>query len=52
MATLKVCCDGVVDAGVVRDDTPDLMVKPMPVILPATSGGSLRLVITDLGAAP
>lgn len=34
VATSKACCDGVVDAGVVRDDTPDLMDKPMPVIAP------------------
>ena len=25
-------CDGLVDAGIVPDDTPDLMVKHMPVI--------------------
>ncbi|WP_179580575.1 hypothetical protein [Glaciibacter psychrotolerans] len=30
--TLKAMCDGLVDAGVVTDDTPDLMVKVMPVI--------------------
>lgn len=30
--TLKACCDGIVDAGVVRDDTPDLMGKTMPII--------------------
>ena len=30
--TLKAMCDGLVDAGVVTDDTPDLMVKDMPVI--------------------
>lgn len=30
--TLKAMCDGLVDAGVVTDDTPDLMVKHMPVI--------------------
>lgn len=28
--TLKAMCDGLVDAGVVVDDTPDLMVKHMP----------------------
>jgi Holliday junction resolvase RusA-like endonuclease len=31
--TLKAMCDGLVDAGVVRDDTPDLMDKLMPVIV-------------------
>lgn len=30
--TLKAMCDGLVDAGVVEDDTPDLMEKVMPVI--------------------
>ena len=30
--TLKAMCDGIVDAGVVPDDTPDLMDKLMPVI--------------------
>lgn len=30
--TLKALCDGLVDAGIVPDDTPDLMVKHMPVI--------------------
>lgn len=31
--TLKAMCDGLVDAGVVEDDTPDLMVKLMPEIV-------------------
>ena len=30
--TLKALCDGLVDAGLVPDDTPDLMHKRMPVI--------------------
>lgn len=30
--TLKALCDGIVDAGVVRDDTPEFMHKVMPVI--------------------
>lgn len=30
--TLKALCDGLVDAGVVPDDTPAFMVKNMPVI--------------------
>lgn len=30
--TLKALCDGMVDAGVVPDDTPQFMVKHMPVI--------------------
>jgi crossover junction endodeoxyribonuclease RusA len=31
---LKPICDGIVDAGVVPDDTPEFMVKEMPVIHP------------------
>ncbi|MER7078151.1 MULTISPECIES: hypothetical protein [Bacteria] len=31
--TLKACCDGLVDAGVVADDTPELMTKHMPEIV-------------------
>ena len=31
--TLKAMCDGLVDAGVVPDDTPQLMHKVMPVIV-------------------
>lgn len=30
--TLKACCDGLVDAGVVVDDDPARMVKDMPVL--------------------
>jgi Holliday junction resolvase RusA-like endonuclease len=30
--TLKALCDGLVDAGIVPDDTPEYMVKHMPVI--------------------
>lgn len=32
VGTLKPCCDGLVDAGLVKDDTPEFMVKEMPVI--------------------
>lgn len=32
VATLKALCDGLVDAGVVPDDTHEYMVKHMPVI--------------------
>lgn len=31
--TLKAACDGLVDAGIVTDDTPNLMDKLMPVIV-------------------
>lgn len=46
----KACCDGVVDAGVVRDDTPDLMVKPQSLICDPERGGRLWLVVTDLSS--
>lgn len=32
VSTLKAACDGLVDAGIVPDDTPGLMAKLMPVI--------------------
>lgn len=32
VTTLKAMCDGLVDAGIVPDDTPDYMAKLMPVI--------------------
>lgn len=31
--TLKALCDGVVDAGIVKDDTPEFMEKLMPAIV-------------------
>lgn len=31
--TLKACCDGLVDAGLVPDDTPEFMDKPQPQIV-------------------
>ena len=48
MPVLKAACDGLVDAGLVADDTPDLMSKLMPVIHPAEKGlpGALWLTIT------
>lgn len=51
VGTLKALCDGLVDAWVVPDDTPDLMVKPMPVIGPVTKGGQLTLTVTELSPA-
>ena len=48
---LKVACDAIVDAGVVTDDTPDLMVKHMPVIGPVVKGGRLTLTVTEVGGA-
>ncbi|QXU56284.1 hypothetical protein [Rhodococcus sp. LW-XY12] len=48
MPVLKAACDGLVDAGLVADDTPDQMTKQMPVIHPAEKGrdGALWLTIT------
>jgi crossover junction endodeoxyribonuclease RusA len=48
MPVLKACADGIVDARVVPDDTPQYMTKRMPVIHPAEKGqpGSLWLTIT------
>lgn len=43
--TLKALCDGLVDAGVVHDDTPDLMDKRMPRII-HTPDQPARLVLT------
>lgn len=34
VATLKAACDGLSDYGLVEDDTPEYMSKPMPVIDP------------------
>jgi len=45
--TLKAACDGIVDAGVVPDDTPDLMGKTMPTIVQAEKAG-LFLTIREL----
>ncbi|GGM65071.1 hypothetical protein GCM10012275_39520 [Longimycelium tulufanense] len=46
--TLKACADGLVDARVVADDTPDLMVKHMPEITHGHRAG-LALVVEPLG---
>lgn len=40
----KALCDGIVDAGIVPDDTPAYMVRSMPVI--AAPDGDPRLVLT------
>lgn len=48
LPVLKAACDGLVDADLVPDDTPQYMAKLMPVIHPAEKGqpGSLWLTIT------
>jgi hypothetical protein len=48
--TLKAMCDGLVDAGVVSDDTPDLMVKRMPEIRMGTRA-HMVLIVTPLEKA-
>ena len=45
---LKACCDGLVDARVVPDDTPELMRKHMPVIdAPNRADPHLYLVVRE-----
>lgn len=47
--TLKALCDGIVDAGVVPDDTPEFMVKTMPEIrLDRTVQPHLELIVEVL----
>lgn len=51
-ATLKPCEDGLVDAGVVPDDTAEYVEPTMPTIDPPTGKGSLGrlyLIVRDLG---
>ena len=43
---LKALCDGLVDAKVVPDDTPDLMTKTMPTIHPVDGKPAMWLTIT------
>lgn len=43
-------CDGLVDAGVVPDDSPEYMRKAMPRIAAPEYPGRLWLVVTELGA--
>lgn len=48
VATLKPCEDGIVDAGVVPDDTAEFVVPTMPVIDPPTgTQGRLYLLIRE-----
>ena len=43
--TLKAICDGLVDAGLVPDDTPEFMDKPQPIINPANKRCRNRISI-------
>ncbi|WP_075201199.1 hypothetical protein [Leucobacter japonicus] len=48
--TLKALCDGIVDAGIVPDDTNEFMKKLMPVIVYRRGEpASMRLTIRDIG---
>lgn len=40
---LKALCDGLVDYGLVPDDTPDFMTKLMPIIVPRKKGDKARM---------
>ncbi len=47
VATMKPCCDAIVDAGLVKDDAPQWMTKRMPIIDPPDPANPhLYLVIT------
>lgn len=47
--TFKAMCDGLVDAGVVPDDTPEFMVKLAPVILHEPGGtGRVELTVQEV----
>lgn len=54
--TLKPLCDGLVDYGLVKDDTPDMMAKPAPIIdevsktLPGPMKSRLYLVVKIPGS--
>ena len=43
--TLKAMCDGVVDAGLVPDDTPNFMTKVMPIIDEPVKGEKGRVYV-------
>ena len=48
VATLKACCDGIVDAGIVKDDTPAYMVKRMPVITEPSFPPRMWIVVREV----
>ena len=48
VATLKALCDGLVDAGITPDDTPEHMVKHMPIIGRADGDPRLELTVRRL----
>lgn len=50
VATLKPCEDGIVDAGVIPDDTPEFIESVMPILDPPVRArqGSLYLIVRQL----
>ena len=44
----KALVDGIVDAGIVPDDTPDYVLRSMPVILPPDGDPRLELTIREI----
>jgi crossover junction endodeoxyribonuclease RusA len=44
----KALVDGIVDAGIVPDDTPEYVIRSMPVILPPDGDPRLVLVISEV----
>lgn len=52
VATLKPCCDGIVDAGVVKDDSPQYMVKLMPIIHEPAKPAAVWLTIETISDSP
>jgi len=53
-ATVKPCVDGIVDAGVAPDDTPEFYVSSTPVLHKAIKGdpGRIWLTVIDLSDQP
>lgn len=49
VATLKALCDGLVDGGVVPDDTPEYMRKEMPVIAAPDPKDPRLLLVVETG---
>lgn len=51
VATLKPFCDGLVDAGIVPDDTPEYMTKLMPTIRYVKGQHGVRFVVRSIETA-
>lgn len=46
--TLKACCDGIIDAKILPDDTPNYMTKHMPQIIRTTGRMHITLTLKEL----